>query len=142
MPKPKRSLTDFGLWSTSNFPTAPAIKVLTHLLQEGDPSPRLYVQRLGNGAIRNGVSNSSTVMGWTTKIDSLGLLYAGLIEIDPEVTQKCSPTISAYRISNKGREALAQVQVYEAYWRLLENKLPKILRELRAAFGVTEPDEQ
>jgi hypothetical protein len=141
MRKPKKSLANFGLWSTADFPTEPAIKVLAHLLQEGDPSPRLYMQDTGKGSYRCSVSNSASVTGWSTKIDSLGLLRAGLIEIDPEATRKCLPSIKAYRISMRGREALVQVQAHDAYWKLLENKVPSILRELRSAYGVSESEE-
>lgn len=103
------------VWDKWRLPTKPQLRVLRHLLEPGEP--RLYHQRreypygIGYSA---SVTNSESNTGFSTVIDVQSLIHSGMLELDAEATAKCARNIKAYRISKKGREAVAQCRIHEA----------------------------
>ncbi|MEK7181527.1 MAG: hypothetical protein AAB708_00175 [Patescibacteria group bacterium] len=137
MPNPTKHLNDLGLWPKSELPTQDVRKVLIHLTQPGNP--RLYVESVGKWSFRSSLSNSEHTPGWPTMIGSQDVIRRGLVELDPELIGSTLRTIRAYRISDKGREALAQMEAYEVLAKLINKEVPKILERQRRIFGAKPP---
>ncbi|HEX8591344.1 MAG TPA: hypothetical protein VF696_01145 [Candidatus Paceibacterota bacterium] len=135
MPRPTFTLSQLGLWGTWELPTEPAVRVLTHLMQPGEP--RLFVQVTGEGRWRGSVTNSEDTAGWSTKIDSYRYIQEGLLEVDPELTATCARSITAYRITQKGREAVVQFHAHREYRDMLRREVPKLIEEQRRKYGVS-----
>lgn len=102
------------VWDKWRLPTKPQPRVLQHLAESGEPrlyrKKRQYQYGIGYSA---SLSNSESGVGFSTSIDVEQLINSGVLELDKEATSKCAHDIKAYRISQKGREAVAQSRIHE-----------------------------
>jgi hypothetical protein len=127
MPDPLRKLREAGLWRTDQLPTAPAARVLEHLLRPGPPEPRLFTG-VRDGHVSSSVSNAAGATGFPTKVDLTSFHWGKWIELDQELTRTCTNGIEAYRITDAGAEALAQFRAFE----LLEKETVLLARRVLA----------
>lgn len=144
MPKSKNDLTNFGLWPSSELPRSTVYKLLRHLNEPGvHLAPRLYVERRPDGAWRAGLSNSDKSTGFQSKVDVSDMIRDGLVEFDRARNSELQNTQTlclAYRISDKGREAIAQVEARDFIFRfLLRKEIPAALCRFRKKAGLKDP---
>lgn len=142
MPQPNVLFRDVGLCGRWELPSAPAEKVLRHLIEPGEP--RVYVVESSDvdecGSLRYtaSVTNSESRHGFATRVPVHHMVWDKLLELDPEATKRCRSNIRAYRISDLGREALVQADAYRALEDLLKREIPKKLSQLRKRYGVAD----
>ncbi len=135
MPNPNIFFENLGLWPKWKLPSEDALRVLQHLnYPDGEMKPRLYIQCNPNGSQSASLSHSDYALGWATRVAVVTL--DEFVEIDEEVTANCIPSITAYRISEKGREAIVQSISRNDLRKLLMRVVPRILeRNYRLTLG-------
>ncbi len=132
MPKPRKLHPE--LWDKQALPTKTQFRILHHLTREG--ASLCFIEELEGGMYRVSVSNNEDAPGFTTRTNS-ALVWGGFLELDPQETDRCKKGISAYRISQTGREALVQYQLHDFLSREMPAQISVKLAELRRALDVT-----
>lgn len=140
MPNPNPLFRELGLWSRWQLPSKSVQKVLQHMQL---PGVLLYVQISEKGSrsasVTHSQSETESVMGWNTMIDTRTTFQSGFIEVDEEATSRCVPHVTAYRLSDKGREALAQAEAIEEVVRFMQWNVPRILKKAREKYQAPLP---
>lgn len=140
MPKSKHDLTNFGLWPSCDLPRTTVYTLLKHLNEPGAHLvPRLYVEQRSDGVLKASLSNSDRSIGRQTRVDITWVIRNGWVEQDPKLLQS-NGLHRVYRLSNRGREAIAQYEARDYIFRLLLRKeIPAALRRFRKKAGLKDP---
>jgi hypothetical protein len=127
------------MWSPSQLPTSPQLLVLEHLNLPGDP--RLYISRGSRREILNKeLTNSEGIAGKHVRCDIESFFHGAMsdgwkpwIELDHEKNPGRETSLKIYRITNAGREAIAQCRARDRYARENLELAKRILKECRRA---------
>jgi len=136
MPDPNSFFTRIGIWPRHEFPSKPALKVLEHLAWPGNP--RLYLYERADGIVEVSTSNSAHSPGSRTMIDPSQLIRSRFVELDQDRMRSARAHVEIYRITNKGREALAQAAFRAEFERVLAQTVQAELRKHREIYGLKE----
>lgn len=134
MPDPNSFFTRIGIWPKWKFPSSAALKVLEHLAWPGNP--RLYMHERADGIVEVSTSNSAHSPGSRTMIDPEPLIRGGFVELEEARMAQGRTKIEIYRITDTGREVLAQAAFRTEFERVLARTAQRALNKHRKTYGL------